>query len=141
MIYVLCLILSDRIYVGFAPKCWELLAETFDRFQTLCNNTQQQPTTCNRVFKRSQHVTSNNVGSCWPTMLRPFARGIQSTLKVLSQVRPFKSVCTPCWFIWFNDNCLLMSKYFFHGILTRRTGSKEQGYEECKTVQCLIYFI
>ena len=59
-------------------KCWELLAEKFDRFQTLRNNTQQQPTTCNRVFKRSQHVTSNNVGSCWPTMLRPFARGIQS---------------------------------------------------------------
>ena len=30
-------------------KCWELLAEKFDRFQTLRNNTQQQPTTCNRV--------------------------------------------------------------------------------------------
>ena len=46
-------------------KCWELLAEKFDRFQTLRNNTQQQPTTCNRVCKRAQHVTSNNVGSCW----------------------------------------------------------------------------
>ena len=34
-----------------------------------------------------------------------------------------------------------LNKYFFHGILTRRTGSKEQGYEECKTVQCLIYLI
>ena len=56
-------------------KCWELLAEKFDRFQTLHNNTQQHPTTCNRVCKRTQHVTSNNVGSCWPTMLRPFARG------------------------------------------------------------------
>ena len=53
-------------------KCWELLAEKFDRFQTLRNNTQQHPTTCNRVCKRTQHVTSNNVGSCWPTMLRPF---------------------------------------------------------------------
>ena len=30
-------------------KCWELLAEKFDRFQTLRNNTQQHPTTCNRV--------------------------------------------------------------------------------------------
>ena len=59
-------------------KCWELLGEKFDRFQTLRNNTQQQATTCNRVFKRKQHVTSNNVGSCWPTILRPFARGIQS---------------------------------------------------------------
>ena len=59
-------------------KCWELLAEKFDRFQTLRNNTQQRPTTCNRVFKRTQHVTSKNVGSCWPTMLRPVVRGIQS---------------------------------------------------------------
>ena len=33
-------------------KCWELLAEKFDRFQTLLNNMQQHP-----------------------TMLRPFARG------------------------------------------------------------------
>ena len=27
-------------------KCWELLAEKFDRFQTLRNNTQQHPTGC-----------------------------------------------------------------------------------------------
>ena len=54
-------------------KCWESLAEKFDRCQTLRNNTQQHPTTCNRVCKRTQHVTSNNVGSCWSTMLRPFA--------------------------------------------------------------------
>ena len=60
-------------------KCWELLAEKFDRFQTLRNNSQQPPTTCNRVCKRTQHVTSNAV-NCWPTMLRPFARGF--TLEV-----------------------------------------------------------
>ena len=30
-------------------KCWELLAGKFDRFQTLRINTQQHPTTCNRV--------------------------------------------------------------------------------------------
>ena len=60
-------------------KYWELLAEKFDRFQTLCNNTQRHPTTCNRVCKRTQHITSNNdIGSCWPTMLRPFARGLRS---------------------------------------------------------------
>ena len=49
-------------------KCWELLTETFDRFQTLRNNTQQHPKTCNRVCKRMQHVTSNNVASVctWP---------------------------------------------------------------------------
>ena len=45
-------------------KCWELLGEKFDWFQNLRNNTQQYPTTCNRVCKRTQHVTSNNVGSC-----------------------------------------------------------------------------
>ena len=44
-------------------KCRELLAEKFDRFQTLRNNKQQHPTTCNRVWKRTQHVTSNNVAS------------------------------------------------------------------------------
>ena len=59
-------------------KCWELLAEKVDRFQTWCNNTQQHPTTCNRVCKGTQHVTSNNVGSCWSTMLRPFARSLTS---------------------------------------------------------------
>ena len=57
-------------------KCWELLAEKFNRFQTLRNNTQQHATTCNRVCKRTQYVTSNNVGSCWPTMLHPFARDL-----------------------------------------------------------------
>jgi len=60
-------------------KCWELLAQKFDRFESLRNNnSQQQATTCNRVCKRTQHVTSNNVGSCWPTKLRPFVRGWRS---------------------------------------------------------------
>jgi len=27
-------------------------------------------TTCIRVYKQTQYVTSNSVGSCWPTMLR-----------------------------------------------------------------------
>ena len=62
-------------------KCWELLAEKFDRFQTLRNNTQQHPTTCNRVCKRTQHVTSNNAGSCWSTVLRPFARSPRLSLR------------------------------------------------------------
>ena len=50
-------------------------AKKFDRFQTLRNNSQQHATTCNRVCKRTQHVSSNNVGNCWPSMLRPFALG------------------------------------------------------------------
>ena len=67
-------------------KCWDLLAQTFDRFQTLCNDSQQHVTTCNRVSKRTQHVTSNNVGTLyWPTMymLRPFfARDLCGTCVV-----------------------------------------------------------
>ena len=57
-------------------KCWDSLAEKFDRFQTLRNNTQKHPTTCNRVCKWTQHVTSNNAGSCWSTMLRLFAHSL-----------------------------------------------------------------
>ena len=50
-------------------KCWELLARKFDRFQTLCNNPQQHA-------KRTQHVTSNKIVSCWLTMSRPFSWGL-----------------------------------------------------------------
>ena len=44
-------------------KCWQFLAQMFDRFQSLRNNSQQHATSCNRVYKRTQHVTSNNVAS------------------------------------------------------------------------------
>ena len=49
---------------------WELLrpfarSKKFDRFQTLSNNSQQHVSACKRVCKRTQHVTSNNVGGCW----------------------------------------------------------------------------
>ena len=54
-------------------KRWELLAEKFDRFQTLRNNIQQHATGC----ANGRSVTSNNFGSCWSTMLRPFARGFK----------------------------------------------------------------
>ena len=49
---------------------------TFDRFQTLRNNYEQHATTYNnmhKVCKGTQHVASKNVGSCWPTTLRPVA--------------------------------------------------------------------
>ena len=39
---------------------WELLAQTFDWFQTLRNISQQHATGC---AERTQHVTSNHVGS------------------------------------------------------------------------------
>ena len=47
----------------------ELLVQKFDQFQTLQNNSQQHATTCNRVVKRTQHVTYKNVGSCWPNLV------------------------------------------------------------------------
>ena len=59
-------------------KCWELLAVTFDRFQTLRNNTEQHPTTCNRVCKQTQHVTSNNIASV--------CTGLQSSILLWLQV-------------------------------------------------------
>ena len=37
-------------------------------------------TNSNGVCKRTQHVTSNNVGSCWSTILRPFARSLRNDL-------------------------------------------------------------
>ena len=37
-------------------KYWKLLAQTFDQFQTLRNNSQHHSTTCNRGCKRMQHV-------------------------------------------------------------------------------------
>ena len=52
---------------------------TFDRFQTLHNKSQQHATICNRVYRWTQHVTSNDVGSCWPTISRPFARDFTVT--------------------------------------------------------------
>ena len=59
-------------------KFWELLAEKFDQFK-FSNFVQQHATTSNNMqqgVQTTQHVTSNNVGSCWPTMLLPFARGL-----------------------------------------------------------------
>ena len=47
---------------------------SFETGQTSSNNFQQVAPTRNMVCKRSQHVGPNNVASCWPTMLRAFAR-------------------------------------------------------------------
>ena len=46
-------------------KCWELLAQKFDRFQPLRNHSQQHAKTYNNMqqgVKRTQHVTSHNSG-------------------------------------------------------------------------------
>ena len=70
------------------PQCWGSLhpfayacSLKFDLFQTLRNNSEKPATACKRVCKRTQSVTSNNVGNCWSTMLRPFARtGLTDTV-------------------------------------------------------------
>ena len=68
-------------------KCWDLSAQTFDRFQTLCNNSQQHVTTCNRVNKRTQHVTSNNVLLTSPNIsFVPWSPRRSATMNML---RPF----------------------------------------------------
>ena len=69
---------TDPTLLRYAPviteqkKCWELLAQNFDRFQTLRDNSQQASNNIhqhayNRVCKRTQrtllHVTCNNVAS------------------------------------------------------------------------------
>ena len=67
-------LLRDASAITEQKKYWELFAENFDRFQTLRNNIQQHETgPCNPT----QHVTSNNAGSYWPTMLHPFSRGLR----------------------------------------------------------------
>ena len=41
-------------------KCWELLPERFDRFQTLCNNTQQQGVQTDATY---------NIQQCWELLV------------------------------------------------------------------------
>ena len=69
-------------------SCWatlhdhgikEMLGVVGWKVWPVSNFAQQHATTCNGVCKRTQHVTSNNVGSWWPTTLRPFAQGLNST--------------------------------------------------------------
>ena len=43
-------------------QCWDLLRPCWQWCVNGCNNSQQHET-CNRVCKRTQHVTSNNVAS------------------------------------------------------------------------------
>ena len=62
--------------------CWmkfetgQTSSNNFQQVATTRNNTQHSFQIHNMVFKRSQHVGPNNVASCWPTMLRAFARAL-----------------------------------------------------------------
>ena len=52
-------------------SCWLKSVTGFK----LCATT--PATTCNRVCKRMHTVKSNNVGSCWPTMLHAFVGALR----------------------------------------------------------------
>ena len=102
---------SGRNTVNNVGSC----SQKFDRFQTLRNNSQQHAIICNRVCIRTQSVTFNNVGSCWPTMLRPFARtscmswikSVAGTiLKTLNQCPWYASIRILSQF----NKCLLLFK-------------------------------
>ena len=68
------------VLLRLVATCWM----KFETGQT-SNKSQQHATTHNMVCKRSQHVGPNNVASCWPTMLRAFARAFTVFRR---QVRP-----------------------------------------------------
>ena len=55
---------------GASQQCCIRLnkAKSLTGFKLCLTTAQQHTTTCNRVCKPTQHVTSNNVGTCWPTM-------------------------------------------------------------------------
>ena len=55
---------TNRVMIMEQKKCWQLLAEKFDQFQTLRNNMQQEvqtDTTCN--IQQCWELLANNVAS------------------------------------------------------------------------------
>ena len=67
--------------------CWVLLAQVW----LASNLSQQHPTCCNTVAKRTQHVALNNVATCCVGMLRLFGRGLTSLINA-------SDYCMPC--VW-----------------------------------------
>ena len=56
------------------------------KVRPVSNYTQQVPKLL-WLCKRTQHVGPNNVGCCWPTMLRPFARAFMNGLSCRTEVQ------------------------------------------------------
>ena len=63
------------VLLRVVATCWSL--KLVKLHPTTSNKSQQHATTHNMVCKRSQHVGTNNVASCRPTMLRAFARAFR----------------------------------------------------------------
>ena len=68
-------------------------SSTFDRFQTLHNNSQQHITTCNRVCKRTQHVTSNNVASVCMGLYGPETQTNKSEINISGYSSLLSDLC------------------------------------------------
>ena len=51
----------------------EMLGVVGSKVWPVSNFAQQLPTPCNKMCKQTEHVTFNNLGSCWQTMLHAFA--------------------------------------------------------------------
>ena len=65
------ILLRYALVITEQKKFWKLSAQKSDWFQQL-------PTTRNNIqLGVDAFVTFNNVGGFWPTMLRPFARGLK----------------------------------------------------------------
>ena len=89
------IIFDQQLPTLFGVTCWvrlqtllHVVAQSLKpvKFLAPCKRTQHcRPTipnvvggtTCNRVRNRTQHVSSNDVWSCWRTMFRPFSRGFR----------------------------------------------------------------
>ena len=73
-------------------KCWELLAQNFVQFQTL--GIKVIPTTSSNM---QLHVTSNNVGSCWPTVLNSFAQALQRKIRFRLSFNSYLALYLSIW--------------------------------------------
>ena len=59
---------SEQLPTMLVQHCWELLRPFARSLKVWPVSNFNWATTGNRMCKRTQHVTSNNVGSCWPTI-------------------------------------------------------------------------
>ena len=89
---------TDPTLLGYASaiteqkKCWELLAEKFDRFQTLRNNTQQHATTSNNMQQGVQTDATCNIQQCWELLANNVA-SVCTGLHLRGESRNFCFLC------------------------------------------------
>ena len=87
-------------------KCWELLAQKFDQFQTLRNNSQQHSTIFNRGCKRMQHV---DIQHCWELLTNTVASvcvGLYFLKRLLLKIAAGKLILGVVYEILSLETCL-----------------------------------